>query len=103
MKSISLKDKPHDYADDNGHGQPTHIFLKSEGRWIPTPKGYTKRPEGWKSHIYWNHKEDGWCWIETPTLEELDDWQSDCICENPEGERVEPDHSRSWMSVLGLI
>lgn len=39
----------------------------------------------------------------TPTLEELEWWTFDGVCETPEGDAVEPDHPDSWLRILGLI
>jgi hypothetical protein len=102
MKEVSLSERPADYSADNGKGAPTHVQLKSTKRWVKTPEGYHRRPEGWMSHIYYRC-EDGYEWIETPSIDLLEEWQSDCVCETPTGEMVEPDHPRSWLFILGLI
>jgi hypothetical protein len=102
-KFVNLTDKPTDYADDNGHGQPTHLQSRSTGRWIKTPDGYTRRPDGIISHKYLKN-EDGECeWCEVPSFEELDHMVHDCVCETPWGDIVEPDHPKSWLRILGLI
>lgn len=51
-----------------------------------------------------------WCFEvhEVPSLEELEDWNADGICETPTGYVVEPDgqgpdDSPSWLRCLGLI
>ncbi len=38
-----------------------------------------------------------------PSMRELERWVYDSVCETPEGDRVEPDHPDSWLSILGLI
>jgi len=38
-----------------------------------------------------------------PSIEALQEWVSDSVCETPDGETVEPDHPDSWLSILGLI
>ncbi len=40
---------------------------------------------------------------DVPSLEEIDHWIFDSVCETPEGDTVEPDHPDSWLSILGLI
>lgn len=102
MKEISLSERPSNYKADNGAGAPTHLFSKKTGLWVETPKGYSRRPEGYMSHIRYR-TEDGFEWIETPTIDQLEEWQSECLCETPTGEVVEADDPSSWISLLGLI
>jgi len=40
---------------------------------------------------------------ETPSMDELEEWVFDSVCETPDGRTVEPDHPDSWLSLLGLI
>jgi hypothetical protein len=40
---------------------------------------------------------------ETPSIEQLMEWEMDGGCETPEGEWVEPDHEDSWLRLLGMI
>ena len=45
---------------------------------------------------------------EQPTIEQLEEWLMDGVCETPDGCRVEPDGTcphgqESWMLILGLI
>ncbi len=42
-------------------------------------------------------------WWDVPTLEEIEAWTFDSICESPKGDSVEPDHPESWLSILGII
>lgn len=46
----------------------------------------------WRGEIY-----------DTPSMEELEMWSYDSVCETPDGDTVEPDHPDSWLSLLGLI
>lgn len=46
----------------------------------------------WKGTVY-----------ETPSIEELQHWAFDSVCETPDGEIVEPDHPDSWLVILGFI
>lgn len=41
--------------------------------------------------------------IPRPTAEQLQFWMFDGVAETPDGERVEPDHPDSWISLLGYI
>ena len=38
-----------------------------------------------------------------PTLDQLEEWTWDSVCETPDGETVEPDHPDSWLCLMGLI
>ena len=40
---------------------------------------------------------------DTPSLDELEEWVFDSVCETPDGRTVEPDHPDSWLCLLGLI
>ncbi len=42
-------------------------------------------------------------WHPLPTMEELEHWTLDSVCERPDGAIVEPDHPESWLSLLRLI
>lgn len=96
-----MDDKPEGYSADNGHGRPTHLRKRS-GEWIKTPPGYKTRDDGLPSHV-WTKYEDEFQWVETPTLESLEHWSYDSVCETPDGDEVEPDHPRSWLRILGMI
>ena len=103
LKEAMEKDdtKPSDYSEDNGHGKPTHLISK-KGKWIKTPESYMQRSDGLPSHKY--VRIDGEMeWVEVPQLEELERMMNDGVCESPDGETVEPDHPRSWLSILGVI
>ena len=38
-----------------------------------------------------------------PSMEQIEEWVFDSVCETPEGDCVEPDHPDSWLSLLRLI
>lgn len=50
------------------------------------------------SKVTWKGRE-----YDPPSLGELREWQSDSVCETPDGEQVEPDHPDSWLILLGMI
>lgn len=102
-KYVNLTDKPADYSDDNGHGQPTHLQSRSTGKWIKTPDGYTRRPDGIISHKYLKDEDGVWTWFPVPSTDELNFMAFDSVCETPWGEPVEPDHPKSWLRILGMI
>lgn len=101
---------PADYAHDNGHGQPTHVRIRRRGNnittvyWSKTPDGYRRRPDGTMSH-YFVRLEPNTApeWVEGPSFADLEEWMMDGVCEAPNGDRVEPDHPRSWIRIIGLI
>jgi hypothetical protein len=94
--------KPEGYQSNNGHGQPTHLRNR-RGEWIATPKGYRIREEGLPSHKYLRNEEGRMEWFEVPSFKEIESWVYDSVCETPEGDPIEPDNPRSWLSILGLI
>ena len=96
-----VADKPLTFKADNGYGQPTHLLTK-KGNWIETPRGYKFRDDGIKSHVWWRG-EDGYDWYDTPTVDDLNAFAGDSVCETPDGEQVEPDHPSSWLRILGFI
>lgn len=97
MQRTSPDPRPADFKSDNGHECPTHVLLTS-GRWIRTPKNYHKRADTLISHKFYKGE-----WYETPSLEELENWLYDGVCETPDGDAVEPDHPRGWIRLIGLI
>lgn len=38
-----------------------------------------------------------------PSMEQIEEWVIDSVCETPEGDCVEPDLPDSWLSLLRLI
>ena len=49
-------------------------------------------------HITWNGEK-----YEVPSIEKLEEWVLDTVCETPDGDMVEQDHPDSWFMLLGLI
>jgi hypothetical protein len=42
-------------------------------------------------------------WWPVPTMEEVERWTFDSVCETPAGDEVEPDADDSWLRLLGLV
>lgn len=42
-------------------------------------------------------------WYAIPTMDEVQFWTFDSVCETPDGRTVEPDAPDSWLSLLGLV
>jgi hypothetical protein len=42
-------------------------------------------------------------WYTVPTMEEVQAWTLDSVCETPDGRMVEPDAPDSWLSLLHLV
>ena len=42
-------------------------------------------------------------WWEIPTMEEVERWTFDSVCETPAGDIIEPDADDSWLRLLGLV
>jgi hypothetical protein len=42
-------------------------------------------------------------WHLVPTMDEIQAWTLDSVCETPDGRMLEPDHPDSWLSLLGLV
>jgi hypothetical protein len=94
----------------------TQLYLKTIGRgsWKPWKRkaalsalsdeawlqGYVDHVRGlprWQQEI-----------TDLPTIEQIEEWAADSVCETPSGETVEhdgtgPDGSVSWLRLLGLI
>ena len=49
-------------------------------------------------YIIWNGEKH-----EVPSMEILQEWIIDSVCETPDGDMVEHDHPDSWFMLLGLI
>lgn len=78
-------------------------------------------PDG--ADLRWHPQKSGLCYVmhagrerpvrvtsafKTPSMEELEDWNGDGVCETPTGFRTEPDGhgedgSPSWLMVMGLV
>jgi len=53
--------------------------------------------DGWP-HITWKQE-----LVPVPTMGEVEEWVFDSICFTPDEDEVEPDHPKSWLSILGII
>lgn len=42
-------------------------------------------------------------WWEVPTMEQVEEWTFDSVCETPAGDIIEPDADDSWLRLLGLV
>jgi hypothetical protein len=42
-------------------------------------------------------------WWEVPTMEDVERWTFDSVCETPAGDIIEPDADGSWLRLLGLV
>ena len=42
-------------------------------------------------------------WHLVPTMDDVQRWTLDSVCETPDGRMVEPDAPDSWLSLLGLV
>jgi hypothetical protein len=42
-------------------------------------------------------------WWPVPSMEEVERWTLDSVCETPAGDIIEPDADDSWLRLLGLI
>ena len=62
------------------------------GRFTRTSDGTTVLKLRWRSK-----------WWPVPTMEEVEHWTFDSLCENPAGDEVEPDADDSWLRLLGLV
>jgi hypothetical protein len=56
------------------------------------PKRVFPKSISWKGKAY-----------QVPSMDEINEWVLDSVCETPDGDCVEPDHPDSWLSLLGLI
>jgi len=75
---------------DCGHDNPTIWW--NDVTWEPEPNPVVRPQFLWQGQYY-----------DKPTVEELEEWISDCGCETPAGDWTEPDDPDSWLSLLGLI
>jgi len=42
-------------------------------------------------------------WWEIPTMDEVQRWTLDSVCETPAGDIIEPDADGSWLRLLNLV
>lgn len=60
---------------------------------------FTRKADGTKVlKMRWRQR-----WWPVPTMEEVERWTFDSVCENPAGDEVEPDADDSWLRLLGLV
>lgn len=60
---------------------------------------FTRNGDGSKVlKLRWRSK-----WWVVPTMEQVEFWTFDSVCETPDGDLVEPDAPGSWLSLLGLV
>lgn len=60
---------------------------------------FTRSSDGSKVlKLRWNSK-----WWVIPTMEEVQQWTLDSVCETPAGDLIEPDADGSWLRLLGLV
>lgn len=60
---------------------------------------FTRKADGTKVlKMRWHQR-----WWPVPTLEQVEEWTFDSVCETPDGRTVEHDADDSWMRLLGLI
>jgi hypothetical protein len=60
---------------------------------------FTRNGDGTKVlKLRWNSK-----WWEVPTMEQVEAWTLDSVCETPNGDMIEPDADGSWLRLLKLV
>lgn len=62
------------------------------GRFTRTSDGTTVLKLRWRSK-----------WWEVPTMQQVEEWTFDSVCETPAGDIIEPDADDSWLRLLGLV
>ena len=101
---------------------PAHVTLQRKGDNLFAPSRLIKTitlPDGTEQDILLNgvvgrftRKDDGstvlklrWNsrWWEIPTLEQVQEWTLDSVCETPAGDMIEPDADGSWLRLLNLV
>jgi hypothetical protein len=45
----------------------------------------------------------GCAWFDVPTIAQCMEWSLDGVAETPDGSRVEPDATDSWLTLLGVV
>jgi hypothetical protein len=82
--------------NDGGIPKPGSIYRNKRGTyryyWKPSGGNYTKE-----------EKADLEGWYDIPCLEDLEEQIFDSASFTPCGDKVEPDHLDSWLSILALI
>jgi hypothetical protein len=100
---------------------PAHVNIQRKGDDILVPHRFVKTvtlPDGSEQKILRNGvvgrftRKDGtkllklrWRskWWEVPTMEEVERWTFDSVCETPAGDIIEPDADGSWLRLLNLV
>jgi hypothetical protein len=60
---------------------------------------FTRNGDGTKVlKLRWRSK-----WWEVPTMEQVEAWTLDSVCETPNGDMIEPDADGSWLRLLKLV
>jgi hypothetical protein len=60
---------------------------------------FTRNGDGTKVlKLRWRSK-----WWEVPTMEQVEAWTLDSVCETPAGDMIEPDADGSWLRLLHLV
>ena len=60
---------------------------------------FTRKSDGSKVlKMRWNSR-----WWEIPTMEDVERWTLDSVCETPAGDIIEPDADGSWLRLLNLV
>ena len=101
---------------------PAHVNIQRKGDDLLVPHRLVKTvtlPDGTQQKILRNgvvgrftRKGDGttvlklrWRskWWEIPTMEQVQAWTLDSVCETPAGDIIEPDADGSWLRLLNLV
>jgi hypothetical protein len=60
---------------------------------------FTRKDDGTtRLKLRWNSR-----WWEVPTMEQVQAWTLDSVCETPAGDIIEPDADGSWLRLLNLV
>jgi len=60
---------------------------------------FTRKDDGTtRLKLRWNSR-----WWEVPTMEQVQAWTLDSVCETPAGDIIEPDAEGSWLRLLNLV
>ena len=60
---------------------------------------FTRKDDGTtRLKMRWNSK-----WWEIPSMEQVEAWTLDSVCETPAGDIIEPDADGSWLRLLNLV
>ena len=60
---------------------------------------FTRKDDGTtRLKMRWNSR-----WWEIPSMEQVEAWTLDSVCETPAGDIIEPDADGSWLRLLNLV